>query len=61
MRLKEGYTTEDVIEQFESMYGVVETRASLVLQCYGARQKEHEDITTWTPRIEDLLNKLIKK
>ena len=61
MRLHPGSDIKEVIRKFESVYGLVESRSSMLAKFYGARQADNEDVTAWTCRLEELLNKLIER
>ena len=58
-----GYDADikEIIQKFDGSYGVVDDKESLMAEFYGARQSDHEDVTAWAGRIEDLLNKAVEK
>ncbi|KAK7490430.1 hypothetical protein BaRGS_00018409 [Batillaria attramentaria] len=55
MRLGTGATLEDLLAKFDSIYGTVQQKESVLAQFYSARQREGEDVATWSCRLEDLL------
>lgn len=57
MRLGSSATTDQLIAKLDSVYGVVETKESMLAQFYSARQREDEDVSAWSCRLEDTLNK----
>lgn len=61
MRLGTDPSVDHILHKFESVYGVIDTRESILSDFYAARQLEKEDVTTWSCRLEDLLGKAIEK
>lgn len=61
MRLGTDVTIETILEKFESVYGVVDTKESLLARFYSAKQRDDEDITTWSCRLEDILSQAVEK
>ena len=37
------------------MYGTVDTKDTLLVKFYSAKQEENEDVTKWSCRLEDVL------
>lgn len=52
---------ENLLETLDSVYGGVQSKEQLLAEFYGARQKEEEDITAWSARLEDILGKGLEK
>lgn len=61
MRLGTSVTIEQVLHKFESVYGIIDCKESLLADFYSAKQAEHESVSTWSCRLEDLLSKPIQK
>ncbi|KAL5008775.1 hypothetical protein ScPMuIL_014356 [Solemya velum] len=62
----EKYRTGDIIEairrsKFDSVYGMVVIKETILLKFYGARQGENEDITSWSCRLEDILDRALER
>lgn len=57
MRLGSDAEVDELLHKFDSVYGVVETKESMLAQFYSARQRDDEDVSSWSCRLEDLLNK----
>ena len=62
MRLGPTADISAILDKFESVYGVVDTKECLLAKFYSARQSPEEDVTTWSCRLEDILNRgLVRK
>ncbi|VDH91924.1 Hypothetical predicted protein [Mytilus galloprovincialis] len=61
MRLGTEVTIDTIMEKFESVYGVVDTKESLLAKFYSAKQKVDEDITSWSCRLEDILSQAVDR
>ena len=61
MRLGGDVTYEEVMRKFDSVYGVIETKENILANFYSARQREGEDITEWSCRLEDLLSRAVEQ
>jgi hypothetical protein len=57
MRLGPSASTKTLMDKLQSVFGPVEVRESLMAQFYSARQREGEDVSAWSCRLEDLLMK----
>lgn len=53
-RLGPAPTAVQVIEKFESLYGIVDAPETTKAKFYSATQREDEDVTSWSSRLEDL-------
>ena len=53
MRLGGDVTYEEVMRKFDSVYGIIERKQNILANLYSARQREGEDITEWSCRLED--------
>lgn len=51
----------DILETLVSVYGSVENKQQLLSEFYGARQREDEDITAWSGRLEKIIGKGLEK
>lgn len=51
----------EVIAKMDSIFGAVEKGETLLAKFYSARQKEGEDVSTWSCRLEDILNKAVQQ
>lgn len=61
MRLGPGVSFIGILEKFESVYGVVDSKECLLAKFYSAKQKEKESVTEWSCRLEDILNKAAER
>ena len=52
---------EDILETLDSVYGSVDNKEQLLSEFYSARQKEDEDVNTWSSRLEDIVGKGLEK
>lgn len=59
MRLGPDAFIEDVLRKMESVFGDVDENESIMSEFYNARQKEEEDVTTWSCRLEGILDKAV--
>jgi len=55
MRLGPLADLNELLHKLESVYGTVELKESLLAKFYSAHQKEDEDVSSWSCRLEDLL------
>lgn len=58
MRLNPKAGIAEILAKFDSVYGVVESKESMLAEFYSARQKEEESTTEWSCRLEDILAKV---
>jgi hypothetical protein len=49
-----------VLEKFDRVYVIVDTKEELLAKCYSAKQGQTEDVTSWPCRLEDILKKLVE-
>ena len=61
MHLGIDASMEQVLEKLDSIFGTVDNKEELMAEFYGARQKEDEDITSWSCRLEDIIGKGLEK
>lgn len=61
MRLGPGVNIKDIMEKFESVYGVVDSKECLLSKFYSAKQGAEEDVTSWSCRLEDILSQAVEK
>ena len=57
MRLGTRATIHDIQKKFEGVYGSVDSGANLLTEFYKAEQKPNEDVSSWSCRLEEFLNK----
>ena len=60
MRLGTEASIENILHRFDSVYGTVDDNENLLSQFYSASQGGNEDVSEWSCRLEDLLNKVIQ-
>ncbi|KAK3088739.1 hypothetical protein FSP39_023163 [Pinctada imbricata] len=58
MRLGSHASVTEILEKFESIYGIVDKKQMLLSKFYSAKQDVNEDVTAWSCRLEDLLQKI---
>lgn len=51
----------DIIRKFDSIYGDLEKEEHILGEFYKTLQRDDEDVSTWGCRLEDLMNKAVKK
>ena len=59
MRLGEHANVPAIIDKLHGVFGNVELSEDLLAKFYSSHQEEHEDIATWSCRLEDILDKAI--
>ena len=57
MRLGTHANISEIIDKFESIYGIIDKKQILMSKFYSAKQDPEEDVTSWGCRLEDLLAK----
>ena len=57
MRLGPYATVEQILGKLSCIYGDVEEKEAILGEFYGARQKQNENVTEWSCRLEDILSK----
>lgn len=60
MRLGTDATMNQILDKLDSIYGNVEKKEELLAEFYSARQREDEDITSWSCRLEDIIGKALE-
>ena len=60
MRLGPNAQLSQIIDKMDSVFGFVEEKESVMREFYNATQHEDEDVTTWSFRLEDILEKAIQ-
>ncbi|CAG2214235.1 unnamed protein product [Mytilus edulis] len=48
---------DQIMEVLDSVYGTIDNKEQLLAEFYSARQREDEDVTTWSNRLQDILGK----
>ena len=61
MRLGPTASISEILSKLDSVYSNVDLKETLLADFYSARQKDNEDIATWSCRLEDLLNRAVQK
>ncbi|CAG2255775.1 unnamed protein product [Mytilus edulis] len=46
---------DQIMEVLDSVYGTIDNKEQLLAEFYSARQREDEDVTTWSNRLQDIL------
>lgn len=46
-----------ILDKFDTVYGIVETAEETLAEFYSARQKQQEDVSAWGCRLEELLDR----
>ncbi len=54
-------TTQDIMDKMESVFGNVVSGESVLQQFYSSRQDDRESVTSWGLRLEETLQKAIRK
>ncbi|KAK3096074.1 hypothetical protein FSP39_022756 [Pinctada imbricata] len=57
MRLGSEASVIEIIDKLESIFGSIDTNASVLSEFFSARQRDDEDVASWGCRLEDLMNK----
>lgn len=55
MRMGVTASLGSLMAKFDSLYGIVQPKENILAAFYSARQKEGEDVASWSCRLEDLL------
>jgi hypothetical protein len=50
-----------ILDVLDSVYGTVDNKEQLLAEFYCARQRDDEDVTTWSNRLQDILGKGLEK
>lgn len=58
MRLGPRADIHDILHKLDGFYGQVATEGTLLTLFYAAKQKEDEDVTSWSCRLEDLIQRV---
>lgn len=57
MRLGTYISVNEILNKLDSINGNIDQREALLSEFYGARQKEDEDITSWSCRLENVIGR----
>ena len=52
---------DKILDVLDSVYGTVDNKEQLLAEFYSARQRDDEDVTTWSNRLQDILGKGLEK
>ena len=58
-RLGPGGSLDDVIGKFESTFGNIETKESILRKFYSCQQQANENINTYTTRLEEIYSQAV--
>ncbi|MCU7801001.1 MAG: hypothetical protein KZQ70_12890 [gamma proteobacterium symbiont of Lucinoma myriamae] len=61
MNLGPTASIKDVVNKFDSVYGSVHMKQSILASFYSCKQAQHEDVSTFSNRMVDLLNKAVEQ
>ena len=56
-----GATIAEILDKFDSCYGNVDSKEHLLAKFYSSKQEEHEDVTKWSSRLEDILASAVER
>ncbi|XP_033755839.1 uncharacterized protein LOC117338590 [Pecten maximus] len=51
----------EIVAKMDSIFGAVEKGETLLAKFFSARQKEGEDVSSWSCRLEDIMNKAVQQ
>lgn len=60
-RMGTGVTVKQILRKLEDVYGVVDTGETLLAEFYGAKQGKDEDVTSWSCRLESILDRAMER
>ena len=60
-RLGYGASISDILEKFDSVYGEVDSKEHLLAKFYSSKQEDHEDVTKWSCRLENILSSAVDR
>lgn len=60
MRLGTDISVNQILNKLDSIYGSIDQREALLAEIYEVRQKEDEDITSWSCRLENVIGRAFK-
>ena len=52
---------DKILDVLDSVYGTVDNKEQLLAEFYSARQRDDEDVTTWSNRLQDIIGKGLEK
>jgi hypothetical protein len=58
MRMGPKASVVNILDKLEGLYGTVATEGTLLTEFYAAQQNENEDVTAWSCRLEDTIQKV---
>jgi len=61
MRLGTSVGIGNILQKFDSVFGIIDTKETLLAKFYSARQGENEDVTSWSCRIEDIWSRAMER
>ena len=54
-------TIDDLLVTLDSVFGNVDNKEQILAEFYSARQKDDEDVTTWSNRLKTILGRTMEK
>jgi len=61
MRLGPKVGLKEILQKLEGLYGQVASEGTLLTLFYATKQNEYEDVTAWSCRLEDMIQKVQDK
>lgn len=61
MHLGPKSSLPEILDKLDSIYGDVEKKADLLGDFFNARQREDENVTSWSCRLEDMIGKALTR
>ncbi|PJE78479.1 hypothetical protein CI610_02585 [invertebrate metagenome] len=61
MNVGPNASVREIVAKMDSIFGAVEKGENLLAKFFSARQKEGEDVSTWSCRLEDIMNKAVQQ
>ncbi|VDI72934.1 Hypothetical predicted protein [Mytilus galloprovincialis] len=59
MHLGEHASIFDILQKFDCIFGNIDEKETIMSEFYNAKQKEEEDVSTWSCRLEDILSQAL--
>lgn len=54
-------TVGEIIKTLDSVYGTIDSKEQLLAEFYSARQKDDEDVTSWSNRLQEIVSRGLEK
>lgn len=59
MHLGEHASIFDILQKFDCKFGSIDEKETIMSEFYNAKQKEEEDVSTWSCRLEKILSQAL--